>query len=146
MAVYYEAGVTKVFSAATGPVAGVWAASRRLELRELGISIGVAPASAPELLVGRASNTPSAPVGVTGQPGDVADIAGTGILATSWTTAPTVPTNPMRRYVVPNVVGAAIIWTWGPGEMIITAAASTLVVWMAATLTVTYSLYAKWLE
>jgi hypothetical protein len=141
----YEAGVTKTTGAAAGPIVTIATGTRRCEVLELGIFATTAVAG--EVGTGRPANTPAgALTGTLVQAGDGSDEAGTTTNTTSWaTTQPTAPTNPMRRIQLPAVIGAGIVWTWGPGELMIpaSAAASAIVVWQFSALAVTYDVYVK---
>lgn len=152
MANLYSAGVTKVTAAAAGQIAVLWpTAAVRAGIREIGVFMGSAPASGPEIQLGRPANTPSgALTGVLGQALDVADVAAVSTLVTLFgTTAPTAPTNPLIRMTLPPSIGAGMVWRWEPGEMIVPAsvgASAGLMLWQATALAVTYFCYVKWSE
>jgi len=148
----YEAAVTVTTGALAEHIATIFPATPRAEIRELGIY--VASAVAGEIGLGRPAAQAAGTIsgGVTVQAGDPADAAGATILApqngsntTFGTTQPTAPTNFMRRMQLPGVIGAGMVWAWGPGEMIATSAAQ-LVLWQVSTAAVTYKVYAKIVE
>lgn len=58
-------------------------------------------------------------------PGDAACLSS---IATAWTTAPTVPTDFLRRCEMQASASAGIVWTFGPRELVIPAS-SSLVLW-----------------
>lgn len=148
MARIYEAGVTKTTGAAAGPIITIATGSRRASVLELGIFAVTAVAG--EVGIGRPANTPSgALTGTLVQAGDGADEAGTTTATTAWaTTQPTAPTNPMRRIQLPAVIGAGIVWSWAPGELMVpaSAAATAIVVWQFSSSAVAYDVYIKVLE
>lgn len=144
----YEAGVQKTTGAAAGPIITVATGTRRCSVLELGIFATTAVAG--EVGTGRPGNTPAgALTGTLVQAGDPADEAGTTTATTSWaTTQPTAPSNPMRRIQLPAVIGAGIVWSWAPGDLLVPASSTTtaLVVWQFSAAAVTYDVYVKVLE
>ena len=132
----YEAAVTLATGALAEHIATIFPATPRAEIREIGIFVGSAAAG--EVGLGRPAAAAAGTIagGVTVQPGDPADAAGATILApqngtntTFGTTQPTAPANFMRRMPLPAIIGAGIVWSWGPGEMIAGSAANQLVIW-----------------
>jgi len=96
-------------------------------LRELGISVNAATASSVGL--GRPANTPTATTSVLGLAHDVADAASAINVDTAWSTAPTAPTQFLRRVVFPATAGVGLIWAFPPGQEIIMGLSSWLVLW-----------------
>lgn len=148
MAKTYNAGVTKTTSAAAGPIVTLAPGSRRVSILEIGIFATTAVAS--NIGIGRPSNTPAGTLtGTLVQAEDPADEAGTITLTTAFgTTQPTAPSNYMRRFTLPAVIGAGIVWTWNYGDLIVPASsfATSLVVWQISTAAVTYESYIRVLE
>lgn len=144
----YEAGVTKTTSTAAAAIATLIAGTRRASVLEIGVFIGSAVAA--EIGLGRAANTAAgALTGVVVQAGDTSDEAGTATLTTTFaTTQPTAPTNPLRRMHLPATIGAGVIWTWAPGELIIPASSlvNPLTIWQFNATAVVYDAYIKVLE
>lgn len=99
----------------------------RVQVREIGITLNAATLTT--IGLGRPAAigvTPTSPVTLLQQ--DPADAAATSTHALAWGTGPTVPTNFLRRAAFPATIGAGIIWTFGPRELIIAVSAS-LVLW-----------------
>ncbi len=103
------------------------AASDRVRLLEIGITIAAATASTFGL--GRPAAIGVTPGGTaTGLPEDVGDVAGTGVAATTWGTGPTTPAAFLRRVGFPASIGSGIGWEFGPIGIVIPAGGS-LVLW-----------------
>jgi len=142
----YEVGLQKTTGAAAGPIVTILTASgSRAVLRELGVSATTAVAG--EIGIGKpAANGSGTATGQLGQAIDTADVASLTTLVTSFaTTQPTAPTVPYRRFQLPAVIGAGIVWVWEPQEFVIPVSAN-FVVWQFSTAAVTYDVYAKWAE
>ena len=145
----YEAAINRATSAAAGPIATLVEPSggRRSSLLELGIFVGSAPASGPEVGIGLPGNTPAGTLtGTTVTANDPTDETGTGVLVTTFgTTQPTAPASFRRRILLPAVIGAGIVWTWERGEIAIPINAFNqgLVIWQITALVVTYDVYVK---
>jgi hypothetical protein len=144
----YEAGVTAALTTATAIATVLTGSSPRAEIREIGVF--AATAAAGEVGLGRpAANGTGAGTGTLVQAGDPADAAGVTTLVpgpTGFATLqPTAPTNFMRRIQLPAVIGSGIVWSWGPGELIV-AVSSNLVIWQIGATTVTYKVYVKIIE
>jgi hypothetical protein len=143
----YEAAVQKTTGAAAGIIACFVEPSggRRATVMELGISATTAVAG--EIALGLPGNTPSGTLtGTTVTPNDPGDETGTGVLVTSFaTTQPTAPANNRRRFQLPAVIGAGIVWTWNEGELIVPVNAFNqgLLVWQLSSAAVTYDVYIK---
>lgn len=127
------------------------AATDKVYIRELGVSVGVAGAAATIGIIRPAAIgvTPTAPK--TGQAEDPASPAGTAQSAVAWTTAPTLPATPvyMRRVGLPASVGAGWVWTWNPGEeLVIPVSSSVLIdlIALSAAAATAIDFYAKWVE
>ncbi len=144
----YEAGVAKTTGAAAGPIITIATGTRRCSVLEIGVFATTAVAG--EIGIGRPGNTPAGSLtGTLVQAGEVTDEAGTTTATTSWgTTQPTAPANPMRRIQLPAVIGAGIVWTWAPGDLMVpaSATANAIVVWQFSAAAVGYDVYIKVLE
>lgn len=142
----YSAGVTKVTTAAAGPIATLVAPSTcRPDVREIGLF--VSSAVAPVIGLGRpAAVGAGALTGSLGQAMDPNDPAATCTLTTSFaTTQPTAPAIPLYRMSLPAVVGAGFVWTFGVNELTISPSGN-FVIWQFSAAIVTYDLFAKWEE
>jgi hypothetical protein len=142
----FEIGLQKTTGAAAGPVVTLLtAAGQRAEVREIGVFATTAVAG--EVGLGRPAAAGSgAATGTLGQALEFADTASVTTLVTSFATSqPTAPANPFRRVQLPAVIGAGVVWVWGPGELIVPVSAN-LVVWQFSGAAVTYDCYVKYLE
>lgn len=124
----YSAGVVTPAAAAGAAYATIHTgAGARCRIQELGIFAQAATAT--RVAIGRPTNTPVANASVLGQAEDPADAASTVNVDTGWSTAPTMPTIPLRRGEVAAAIGAAFIWSWSPGKELIIPVSSWLVIW-----------------
>jgi hypothetical protein len=146
----YEVGIQKVTTAASVAIAVIvpaaLAAGVRLpEIREFGI-FNVSGVAA-EIGHGTPAVQGVLPnVTATVQALYEGDPVGHTQLVSSWTTTqPTVPAVFNKRYMIPAVVGAGLIFTYGPGEFPVWAgaAAPQVAIWQISTAIVTYDLYLK---
>ena len=117
----YSLGFQKASLTAAGMIADLAAsATDRPRLLELGVFVSAASGTNPVLTMGlyrsTALGTRTSPVTVLAE--DNADAAGTATVATAASVAPTLATNPLRRFVV-NGVGQGVIWTWPTGGFLI---------------------------
>lgn len=142
----YEAATNKTTGAAAAPIALISTGTRRASILEIGVFATTAVAG--EVGIGRPANTPATPTSVTVQASDPADEAGTTLLSNAWVTAPTVPGTAMRRIQLPATIGAGVIWSWAPGELMVPAAslAAGIVIWQFTAAAVGYDVYVKVLE
>lgn len=103
-------------------------------VRVLEVGIFLTAATASDISLGRPAAvgiTPTTPTDFLPEhPNDLMP-TGTVQMATAWGTAPTAPTNPLRRIMLPANIGAGIIWTFPKGLAI--AASGNLVIWNNAT-------------
>lgn len=124
---FYALGILTT-ATATGAACELRTASTaRVAVRECHITLNAATASV--IGLGRPAAigvTPTSPVTVLQQ--DPADANGTATSALAWGTAPTAPTNFLRRFSAAGTIGTGIIWTFGPRELVIAVSAS-LVLW-----------------
>ena len=126
---YYELGV---LTTATASASALWeirtSANVRAKILEIGIFLNAATASSIGFgRPGAIGVTPTSPVDF--QPEDFADptVSGQVQSALAWTTAPTVPTNFLRRISLPATVGAGIIWTFPRG--IVIPVSNSVILW-----------------
>lgn len=114
----------------------------RIAILEIGIFLAAGTASTFGL--GRPQAIGLTPITTTaGQAEDPANPAGTGVVATAWTTAPTVPLIFHRRISLPATVGTGIIWTFPRGLFV--PISSSIILWNLATNGVTDA-YVVWDE
>jgi len=101
--------------------------TERAFLREVGISLNAATATS--IGLGRPANTPTATTSFLGLAHDAAEGASTVNMDTAWSTAPTAPTQFLRRVVFPATAGVGLIWAFPPGQEIIIGLSAWLVLW-----------------
>jgi hypothetical protein len=103
-------------------------ATATIRTRVLEIGVFNEAATAQVLLFGRAAAigvTPTSPITLLGaDPADGA-FAQTAI---AWATAPTLPTNPLKRVSMAAAIGAGMVWTWQPSGLVIPLSGS-LIFW-----------------
>lgn len=124
----YTLGVLTTGTASASPAWEIRTASTdRAQVREIGVFLNAATASLFGL--GRPAAigvTPTSPVTFLAM--DTGDPVATVTSALAWGTAPTAPTNFLRRAGLAAAVGNGIIWTFGPRELVIPVS-SSLVLW-----------------
>jgi hypothetical protein len=101
-------------------------ATYRLYVREIGVFLGAATASA--LGIGRPAAAGTATSPVTAVALDPADGASTGATAIAWSSAPTSPTIFLRRVGLPATIGAGVIWTFYDEPLVIPTSGN-IVLW-----------------
>lgn len=107
------------------------AASDRCRILEVGVFTSAATASSIGLI--RTLTTGTATTTQAGVPNDPAEAAGTALIGTAWSTAPTIAGTPLykRRIALPATAASGVIWTWPTdGPVFATNGATTgLVLW-----------------
>lgn len=128
MAKFYEVGVRGVAAASAAAYATLHTgAAQRCKIREIGVALSAATLS--PIGLGRPANTPAASTSTLGQALDPNDVAATVNADTAWTTAPTAPSIFIRRFQLPAVAGAGLIWTWPAEKPLVLNVSSWLVLW-----------------
>lgn len=141
----YEASIRSVAAATGAGYATIGAPSTRMRIEEIGISTIAATASSVGL--GRPANTPVDTSTVLGQAVDPSDTAATGRLASTWSTAPTVPAILMRRVTLAAAIGAGVIWVPEDGAEWVVASGAYMVFWNhGAALGSILDIYVRWRE
>ncbi len=97
-------------------------ATDRIRVREIGFSSTAATAAQVGLIRSSAIGTRTSPV--TGLAGDFSEPAGTGTVATAWSVAPTLVATYLRRFNLPAAIGAGLIWSFGPNDLLIPVSGS----------------------
>lgn len=119
MAIFSIAARTTATSSTSAAAEFIAGANNAFRLMELGLTINAATASV------FGYGTPAAK-GVT--PGTESTVqaedsgnttAGNTVVALSWATAPTAPSNYLRRVSLPATIGAGIIWTFPRGRAVL---------------------------
>jgi hypothetical protein len=114
-------------------------------IREIGVFLNAATAST--IGIGRPANNGSVAGGTLapGQPNNQDDASPVGgIVASGWSTAPTAPTQLLRRIGLPAAIGNGMVFTWGERGLRIKQNTS-LVIWNLAASSVA-SIYIVWEE
>jgi hypothetical protein len=127
----YSAGVNTTVATTTAPSLDLKAsATNAPRIMEWAVNLGVATASTYGF--GRPANSGSvaqtSPTVV--QPDNPNDATGNSNLASTWTTAPTVPGVFVRRIQLPATQGAGVIWTFPRGFILV--ASGSAVMWNIA--------------
>ena len=123
MASIYSVGLTKAGVNAANTV--MWqlksTATDRGHIRELSISVSTAPTTAPCFVIARSTATGTATTTQLVQPVDTGDPAGTILLESAWSAAPTFNTaGPFQKILaLPVTAGSGVIWTWNYGECLV---------------------------
>ena len=110
------------------------AATERIYITEIGVSVAVAGAS-PSLGIIRVNAlgvTPTTPK--LGQARDPADAVSVSSTAVAWATPPTLPATPiyLRRVTLPATIGAGWVWTFPPGSELVVPVSSAILLDMVA--------------
>lgn len=146
----YEAAAQRATGTAAGYVYSVTTGTRRAAILELGVFVASAPATGPDIGLGRGGGTAiTVSLAALGQAMDPADTDAATTQLSTWATGPTVPGTAMRRITLPNVIGSGVIWTWAPGDFLVPPSTTTTtapVIWQYSALAVTYNVYVKVLE
>lgn len=129
MAIFENGAVSAAAAAAAAYCTIHTAASRTARLLEIGISEDTSVAAGSAIGLGRPANTPVASTSVLGQARDALSGVSLTNVDTAWSTAPTAPTNFLRRMRLPAAIGAGVIWTFSPEDPLTLAASSWLVIW-----------------
>lgn len=101
--------------------------ARRCRILEIGVSVSVAPSTAPSFAISRA--TTSLGTASTSQAGlalDPGDVGGTGILESAWSGAPTIATTYHRSFALAVTAGGGFIWSFMPDRPLVLAPDSAL--------------------
>lgn len=89
------------------------AAEGTIYLRELALSVKVAPTTGPSWRLNRATAVGTSSATVTPQTEDPTQlVAAQARLDTTWSANPTLAGTDMREYATPNAIGSGIVWTW----------------------------------
>lgn len=87
-------------------------ASSRARIFEIGISIAVAPSTAPSWRLVRSATLGTSSATTTPEEQDPGGGAATALLDTAWSANPTLAATNMRLYATPVTAGSGIVWTW----------------------------------
>jgi hypothetical protein len=100
----------------------------RARIREIGVSSSAATLSSLGLIrsatIGTTSTTT---IGQAQEPGEA---AGTVLIGTAWSSAPTISTNVyLRRFAIPATAGAGVIWTWPYDAPLVVPVSASILLW-----------------
>ncbi len=127
----YSIGFQSAAAAAGAAYAAFRAPSRNSCIREIGLSCNAATAS--NLTLFRNTNASYAASTSTsvGQQENPPDAAGTSLVDTVWSAAPTITTaSKLRRFVLPATIGAGLVWVFQNGLWVRSATLTdVLVIW-----------------
>ena len=127
----YSIGFVSTATTTGAPIATIEAPTRQLAVVEIGVFCNAATASAVSLFRNTASGEANSAASSAGQPYNPADVAGTGLIGTAWTTPPTITAaSRIRRGQLPATIGAGLIWTF-PAPLLIRNGTKTdyIVLW-----------------
>jgi hypothetical protein len=153
MASLYTVGVTRAGVAAANTV--YWqlktAATDRIHIREIGISVVTAPTAAPNFALARSTALGTSSTTVLGQALDPGDPAATCTFDSAWSSNPTFNTaGPFLRVLgMPVTAGSGIIWTFAYGECLIVNVSSGLCIAnlnSTSTTVGSFNCYVTWTE
>lgn len=116
MANRYQAALSRVGINTAGPQL-YWQlrslSTARLRVIEIGITVQVAPTTAPVFQISRATSLlGTASTTLAGQKMDVNDGTATGVFESAWSAAPTIDTTYHRIMGLPLAIGNGLIWSW----------------------------------
>ena len=127
----YSIGFVSTATGTGAPIATIEAPTRQLRVWEIGVFCNAATASGVSLFRNTASGEANSTATSVGQAFCPADVAGTGLMGTAWSTAPTITAaSRLRRGQLPATIGAGLIWTF-PMPLLIRNGTKTdyLVLW-----------------
>lgn len=131
MTTRYSIGFASAAAAASAAYAAFRAPTRTSRLIEIGLSCNAATASNVSLFRNTAAGYTATTSSSVGQAEKPTAAAGTSLVDSAWSTAPTVTAaSRIRRFILPATIGAGLIWTFPEGIDIRSATATDiLVIW-----------------
>lgn len=133
MAIYSVSQTRAGINSANSAMWNLWAPTRPLFIREVGVSIAVAPSTAPVWALARATARGTQSTEVTPLAHDPQAVAATARFDSAWSVQPTFAnTAPwIRALGMPVTAGGALIWTF-PAPITIAAGTGLLIFNIAA--------------
>lgn len=127
----YAIGFQTAAAAAGAAYAAVRAPTRNSKIREIGLSCNAATTSPITLYRNTNASYAASTSTSAGQQLNPVDAAGTTLVDTAWTAAPTVTAaSRIRRFQLPGTIGASMIWVFQAGLWVRNATATDiLVIW-----------------
>lgn len=125
----YSIGFQSAAAAAGAAYAAFRAPTRNSRLVEIGVSCNAATASSISLFRNTAAGYAASTSSSVGQQENPIDAAGTSLVDSAWTTAPTITAaSRIRRFGLPATIGAGLIWTFPAGVWVRNATATDILV------------------
>lgn len=129
MATLYRIGFASAAAAASAAYAAFRAPTRTSKLIELGLACNAATASNISLLRNTAAGYAATTSSSAGIPDNPMAAAGTSLIDSAWSTAPTVTAaSRLQKYTLPATIGAGLIWTFPEGIFVRSATATDILV------------------
>jgi hypothetical protein len=127
----YSIGFQSAAAAASAAYCAFRAPTRNSRLVELGLACNAATASNLSLFRNTNASYAASTSSSVGQAENPADAAGTSLVDSAWSAAPTVTAaSRIRRFTLPATIGAGLIWYFQNGIWVRNATATDiLVVW-----------------
>ncbi len=127
----YTIGFVTPAAASGAAYAGFRAPTRRSKLVEIGLTCNAATASNVSLFRNTNGSYAASSSTSVGQAEDPSDVAGTSLVDTAWSGAPTITAaSRLRRFMLPATIGAGVIWFFQNGIWVRNGTATdNLVIW-----------------
>ncbi len=131
MTTRYSIGFVTPAAGAGAAYAAFRAVSRSSVLVEIGLTCNAATASNISLFRNTAAGYAASTSTSVGQADNPLAAAGTSLIDTAWSTAPTITAaSRLRRFMLPATIGAGLIWTFPEGLIVRTSTPTDhLVIW-----------------
>lgn len=144
----FSVGVRTAAAAAGAPYldlrTGTALNSPRAAVREIGIFLTAATLT--QLTLARQSTLGTTSTQLGGQATDPGDSATTVVVGTVWSVVPAAFATPLRRVTLPGSIGAGIIWTFGPRELVVPTSGSLILTNVGAAAGPILDAYISWEE
>jgi len=126
---WYEIGWVTTATASGTPLAAIRAPTRNSRIWEIGYGLNAATATLASLFRNTNGSYAASTSTSVGQQENPADAAGTTLVDTAWSTAPTITAaSRIRRFQLPATIGASLIWTFRNGLWVRSATATDILV------------------
>lgn len=131
MTTQYRIGFVSPAAAAGAAYCAFRAPTRTSRILEIGLSLNAATASNVTLIRNTAAGYAATTSTSVGQADNPLGAAGTSLIDTAWSTAPTITAaSRLQRGMLPAAIGASLIWTFPDGIYVRNATATdNLVIW-----------------
>jgi len=126
---WYEIGFVTGATTTGAPIAAFRAPTRNSRLWEIGLFCNAATASQASLYRNTASGYTATTSTSVGQQVNPADAAGSSLVDTAWSTAPTITAaSRLRKGQLPATIGAGLVWVFRNGLWVRSATATDILV------------------